>query len=139
MENYTKILNYLEEHTEEFNELIEELDSYNGYLGDDKIYPMEELSELFSGCDPIELLQRAFYGYDDAYRDENGNHTESFNPNREYFYFNGYANLVSCYEKDYSDHLDEWFIKAVIENQNYLNISSDLQELIDELESTEEE
>lgn len=42
---YEKIKAYFEENEEIFNACIEELDSYNGYLGDDRYYPMDELDE----------------------------------------------------------------------------------------------
>ena len=135
------IIEYLEENEEEFNELIEDLDSWNGYLGDDRYYPMDELNEFYNGTEPIEILYRAFYGHDeDNYTtDEHGEkHYSEFNPNREYFHYNGYGNLCSSDYKDYSGLLDSWFIEKVIENQNHLTISYGLQELIDEYENQEE-
>lgn len=56
---------------------------------DDKIYSMDELDELYQGSEPSELLRRAFYGHDQF-----GDDSE-FNPNRDYFTFNGYGNLIS--------------------------------------------
>lgn len=52
-----------EDNTELFNEAIEELDSYNGYLGDDRYYYMEEIDELFSSYNITDILYRVFYGY----------------------------------------------------------------------------
>lgn len=134
-----EIEKFFEENEDEFIEVIEDLDSYNGFLGDDRVYDMEYLSEFYTDCDPVEILTRAFYGYDDTYTDENGNHPEAFNPNRPYFYYNGYGNLVSCYEKDYSAHLDEWFVDAVIEHASDLNFPAEIEELIEELETIEDE
>ena len=65
-----------------------------------------------------------------------------FNPNRNYFYFNGYGNLVSSDYKDYSDKLDEYAIEEMSENRNYIDsIENDniLSGLFDELEEAEEE
>lgn len=140
-----KIIEYFEENEEVFNACIEELDSYNGYLNDDRYYLMEDLNEFYNGTDPIELLNRAYYGRDDDTwtTDASGNKTYGeFNPNREYFYYNGYGNLVSSDYKDYSAHLDRYAIESMSENRSYIDsIESDeeLSALFDELEEEEEE
>ena len=72
--------------------------------GDDYIYPMEDLNELFSSDDNIMLLNRAYFGYD--YHD-NEKFRGAFNPNADYFMFNGYANLVSLSEYDAAGFLDD--------------------------------
>ena len=59
-----KIMEFFEEHEDVFNEAIESLDSWDGYLGDDRYYPMEELDEFYRGSEPSEILMRAFFGYD---------------------------------------------------------------------------
>lgn len=49
-----------------FNETIEELDSYNGYLGDDRYYFMEDLTDYIDTSDLwSSLIYRMFYGRDD--------------------------------------------------------------------------
>lgn len=132
------ILAYFEENTEEFETVIEELDNYNGYLGDDRYYEMSELDEFYAETEPSEILTRAFYGYDDMYTDKDGNHTEPFNPNREYFTYNGYGNLVSTDCKDYSGRLDKWFVENLIENAAHLyEIPEEVAEMIEELEAIE--
>lgn len=118
-EAYENIINYFEENEDTFTEAIEELDSYNGYLGDDRYYDMEMLDEIYHDTEPSELLYRAFYGYDedacdyDAHGDK---HYRAFNPNRDYFRYNGYGNLVSADYKDYSAQLDEYAIEAMLDN-----------------------
>lgn len=135
-----KIIAYFEENEEIFNQCIEELDSYNGYLCDDRYYSMDELDEFYNGTDPLEILRRAYYGRDDDtwHTDASGNKIYGeFNPNREYFYYNGYGNLVSSDYKDYSDKLDNYVIESMSENRCYIDtIDSDdeLRELFDELE-----
>lgn len=139
-----KIIEFFNENEDIFNSCIEELDGYNGYLGDDRYYSMDELDEFYSGTEPLELLRRAYYGRDDdTYTtDSNGNKTYGeFNPNRDYFYYNGYGNLVSSDYKDYSAHLDEYAIDAMSENRQYIDSidgDDDLAALFDELEQGDE-
>lgn len=134
------IIDFFSANDDALIDCIEDLDTYNGYLGDDRYYDMEMLDEFYAGADPTEILQRAFYGYDMNYFNENDERS-AFNPNRDYFRYNGYGNLVSCDYKDYSDHNDVYFAVALIENRN--NVESidnynDLAELLDEYENTEE-
>ena len=124
MNKYEKIIEFFENNEDTFIECIEELDSYNGYLNDDRYYEMELLNEFYNSTEPLDILYRTFYGYDaDNYTfDSSGNKTNSeFNPNREYFKYNGYGNLVSTNYKDYSDKLDIYFIDALIENKEEIN------------------
>jgi hypothetical protein len=134
------IIEYFKENEDVFNDCMEQLDSYNGYLGDDRYYEMYELDEFYSECKPSELLMRVFYGYDEDTSSEN-NHTE-FNPNREYFRYNGYGNLVSADYKDYSAHLDHLAIENLEENRTEVEAiddNSELSELFDKLEESENE
>ena len=149
-ENRTKkdiiadIIKYFKENEDIFNDCMEELDSYNGYLGDDRYYNMDELNDIYSRQEPQEILFRAFYGFDaDTWTTDSRGDKEygAFNPNREYFYFNGYGNLVSSDYKDYSDKLDGYAIEAMSENRNYIDsIENDdtLADLFDGLEEIEE-
>lgn len=138
-----KILAYFKENEETFIDCIEELNNYNGYLGDDCYYPMEDLNEIYHGEDVIEILSRAFYGYDenDWIIDNYGEkHHAEFNPNREFFRYNGYGNLVSSDYKDYSDHIDEYTVKSMSENRQWIETidnDSELSELFNKLEESE--
>jgi hypothetical protein len=140
-----KIIAYFEENESIFNECIEELDSWNGYLGDDRYYYMEDLKEFYNGVDPIEILQRAYYGHDaDSWHTDSRGEKEygAFNPNRDYFRYNGYGNLVSADYKDYSDRLDNYFVESLSKNRQHIDsIESDeeLTALFDELENCMED
>lgn len=137
------ILAYFKENKDIFNECIEELDSYNGYLGDNRYYAMDELDEFYNGVDPSEILNRAFYGYDsETYITDGSGNREygAFNPNREYFTYNGYGNLVSSDYKDYSAYLDDFTIEVMSENRSEIDSIDDdetLAALFDELEAAE--
>lgn len=134
METIKKQLKELFEQDEQlFNAAIEELDSYNGYLNDNRYYSMDELNEFYNGTEPLELLQRAYFGRDaDTWStDSSGNKTYGeFNPNREYFTYNGYGNLVSSDYKDYSYLLDDYFIDELIENAEYLYLDDEIMNII---------
>lgn len=138
------IIAFFKDNEDIFNEAIEELDAYNGYLGDDRYFTMDELDELYIGIEPSEILRRAYYGYDaETYATDGSGNREygEFNPNREYFTYNGYGNLVSADYKDYSAYLDNYAVKAMSENREYIDTIEDnkeLAELFDELEQAEQ-
>ena len=131
-----KLLEYYKENKEDFANDIEELDDWTGCLYDDKFYPMDDLNEIFSNKKPDEIISRAFYGYDDPINENE--QRQPFNPNREFFYFNGYGNLVSIDEKDYSDYLDIAFIQDIIDNRYNLSLSSGAEDIIDDYEDEDE-
>lgn len=139
------IIAYFENNEDIFNDCMEELDSYNGYLNDDRYFSMDELDELYNGTEPSELLRRAFFGYDEETytTDRDGNKTYgAFNPNREYFRYNGYGNLVSADYKDYTGQLDKYAVESMSESRNYIDsIDNDeeLTALFDELEAAAKE
>ena len=139
-----RIISFFEENDDILTECAEQLDSYDGYIGDGRYYPMEELDELMFGKDPSELLRMAFYGHDeDTFTtDSHGNREHgAFNPNRDYFTFNGYGNLVSSDYIDYSGYLDHYFIEALEEARRWVDAiddSDELAALFDELEDCEE-
>ena len=135
---------YFEKNEELFNECIEQLDGYSGYLGDDRRYDMDDLEEFVHGMGVIDLLNSAYFGRDDDNwtTDSRGDrHYDSFNPNRKFFYFNGYGNLCSSNYKDYSAHLDDYAIEAMAENREQIDAIDndfDLSILFDELEEAED-
>ena len=139
------IIEYFENNEDVFNDCMEELDNYNGYLNDDRYYSMDELDELHNGIEPSELLRRAFFGYDEETytTDRDGNKTYgAFNPNRDYFRYNGYGNLVSADYKDYSGMLGKYAVESMSENRLYVDSieqSDELAALFDELEAAAEE
>lgn len=140
-----KIIEYFKENEDIFDECIEDLDSWNGYLGDDRYYEMDMLNEFYDGVDANEILNRAYFGYDaDSW------HTDSYGekiygafcPNRAYFTFNGYGNLVSSDWKDYSAFLDEYIVKELADNRGNIytiNENDELSALFDEYEESEGE
>ena len=132
MELVEKLMNYYRENVEEFNNDIEELDDWNGCLYEDRIFPMEDLNDVCQGFTNIDVLQRAFYGYDEPVNKDD--QRQPFNPNRQYFYFNGFGNLVSIDEKAYNSYLDDYFIQEIIDNATNLVLTEGAQKIIDDYE-----
>ena len=127
------LFNYHQKHEDDCNHDINELDSWNGRPGGRRAEQMDYLDEIYQGKEATEILRRAYFGHDDdSWHEENGERVYGeFNPNRDYFYFNGYGNLVSTDELDYSDFLDEDFVQGIINNECHLDLSDGAQEIID--------
>lgn len=87
----SKMVAYWKEHNDSFSRVCEDLDSYDGFLGDDRYYSMDDIDDLLSGKKPSELLQMV---------------DSDFNYSDDYFYFDGYGELCSSDEKNYADKFD---------------------------------
>lgn len=138
------ILTIFKEDEELFADVLEELDSWNGFLGDDRWENMEELDEILEGKSVTYILKRAFYGYDaDTWHTDSHGEKEfgAFNPNRDYFRFSGYGNLVSSDSRDYSDYCDENTVEE-LEREYYrldtITDNDELEALFEELENAED-
>lgn len=132
-----ELLSYYKQNIEDFNNDIEALDDWTGYLGGERAIPMEELDDYYQDISPLDLLRRAFFGYDEEC--SNSKQKAPFNPNRDYFYVNGYINLVSTDNLDYSNWLDEVTVDNIIDNSQNLMLSDGAQDIIDEYEDQDKE
>ena len=118
-----KVIEFFEGNDNEFIRTIEDLDGYNGYLGDDRIFGMWEIDELFCDTKISDFL------------DMLGSH---FDHNEEYFK-SGVYGIESLAEKDYSDHLDKDFVDTLYDNRyRYVYIPDEIQEIFDEYDNQEE-
>lgn len=120
------LLNYYKENEDDFNHDVEEMDDWNGYLEFGRIEPMGELDVIYQNEEATEILRSVFFGHD-----ENSIQSATFNPNRDYFYCDGYGNLVSTDFIDYSDYLDDDCVQQIIDNESHLCLSDGAQEIID--------
>ena len=121
----TKILEHYKEYDDDFTHDIEELDAYNGYLGDDRCISMDDFNELMSGKEPWELARMIYFG--------------TFNPNDDYFYFNAYGNLESTNYPDYSSFFGEYFAEDLIECYDKLDyITPEVSEIIESIDDENE-
>ena len=90
---------------------------------DNEVFDMDDFEEIVSGWKPLELAQRIFYG--------------DFNPNHDYFYFNGYGNLVSTdYPEDLIDISE--IVSYIVGNDDEL-YDDEIREMLDEYNESEEE
>lgn len=101
-------IDYFNTHEREFTWSIEELDSWSGFLEEDRIPEMYEIDDYFENDTVKELMKRALDGHDC----DGG----EFNLDREYWYREYWTgNLVSTDTKDYSSYLDDPFIECLYE------------------------
>ena len=91
---------YIIDTMQEILSIEEMLSYYNDFLdeegySDGHIYDMYDFEEITQGLEPLDLASRVYYG--------------DFNPHREFFKFDGYANLLS---------FDGWEIDRHINNKD---------------------
>ena len=93
------------------------VDVHNSFAdGDNWIYSMNDFNDIMDGLAPIDIANRVFYG--------------EFNPNHDYFVFNGYANLESSdYPEDFVDI--DVIINYAIDNDYDYNID-EIRDLLDD-------
>lgn len=141
VEIITDIIKYLKENTDIANQAVEELNDCTGFLYENELYPMDELPDMMNGVDILELLRMTYFGRDDEswHLNKHGEkvYESSFNPMRDYFYFDGYGNLVSCNSFDYRDYIDIDVVREMTDNREYIDAiknDAELSEMFDELE-----
>lgn len=128
------VIEYFKEVPEEFIEVARDLDGYDSILTDN-----EEVNDYMEYLDDVyyeralDLIHDGLYGNDE----DGGN----FNLDREYFYYNGYGNLVSTdtyYNSDgdyYTDYLDEDVVRDLYEYRDSLDLPRYIVRLFDYWES----
>ena len=85
-------------------DIVGQLNGLNGSFETYTLYDMDDFDTIMEGYTPTEVVQRTFFG--------------DFNPNGDYFFFNGYANLESIYEWEMEDHFEP-IIDEIIDNMLY--------------------
>lgn len=91
--------------------------------GDDEIFEMDMFNEMAEGYSPIDLAQRIFFG--------------DFNPNHNYFRYNGYANFES------TDFPSDWIYTSDLAHTIFNDYDSygidEIEELFDKWEEEDNE
>ncbi len=112
-----KIADVLNDDSDLFVKMCEEVDSYNGLLGDARCEDMDMIDEFFNK--PSELLDRM----------------DEFNSSDDYFYFNGYGNVTTTSDKFdvYEDEVDvDDLVDEIIDNYQHIDIDdATLKELVE--------
>ena len=84
--------------------MVQEINAYNGSMEHLELFEMELFNEIMSGFEPIDIALKTYYG--------------GFNPNDEYFRFNGYANLESLSYYDLEKELIDYENEIIEEYNN---------------------
>ena len=120
---------------EEVLEMLRDMDNWeligvhNQYCdkasyADDMIYDMSMLNEFYYDKDPLDILRDAYNG--------------AFNPNDDWFRWNGYGNLEST-DRPVDDWIDiDEIADYIVENDEDLG-SKDIRDLLDEIELENED
>ena len=77
----------------ELVDLLQTMNAYDGCFEESTYYDMEEFDEFLSNCTPSEIAQMIYFG--------------EFNPNDDYFRFDGYGNLESLDWQEISAEAEE--------------------------------
>lgn len=86
-----KMINYWEAHNNSFSNVCENLDVWDGFLGDDRVYPMYELDDYLGRRKPSDIFRMV---------------NNAFNYFDNYFYYDGYGRLCSTNKKEYFNNFD---------------------------------
>ena len=112
-------IEWLRNNVEEMSQLVAEVNAYDGSLYDYEFIDMNEFNEYTGALEPYDLALKIHYG--------------EFNPNDEYFSFDGYENLVSFskYERVgyLRDNADEIY-ERIEANIDYLSLPLELAQIL---------
>ena len=118
---YNQALEELKNNDDLFVDMVNELDSWNGYADGFRAYDMSELDELFCGCKLSEFLEKI---------------TSDFDLRDNYFVDTIYG-IESCDDiaEHYRDNVDEEeLLDNIIDNENNIYFyDKDFEELIDNI------
>ena len=122
-----KAVEMLKENDDLFCEMVNELDSWNGFADGFRAFPMDELDELFGGMKLTDFLDII---------------TTDFNPRENYFIETIWGLESTDWLADhYRSNVDEEeLLENIIENRSNLWISdNEFEELLDEIEEAGDE
>ena len=103
-----KMESYLRDNIDEARDIVAQANSWDGSLEELAVYDMSEFDDIIEAIDlsPTELICKVQYG--------------DFNPNDDYFTFDGLANLVSYSEYEYEELIRDNIPEIV---ERYIDIS----------------
>lgn len=123
-------------------DVVEEIDDYVGFLGDDRYYPMSEIDELVNieGKSVLEVLNMFAddFDSDDDYF-QCGIHGISSTNNRDYVDLLGESEIIEEI-KDNINHVSNSDVGVIFDNEDCASTElDDLEELFADLEEDDEE
>lgn len=112
--------NYLLNDLSELEEVVNEINSWNGSLEDLRVYSNDgEFFEIMFGGNAMEAVRASQYG--------------NYNYNDDYVKFNGYGNLESFSEFEYEDllksNVDE-IIESLMYSIDHITVSRELEDIV---------
>lgn len=127
------IIDYLKANSSILADILEELDSINGYLNEDYYYPMRDFIEITSRMDRESFVIALCNGYDE----DTG---EGFNYNQDYFcYSDGYFTSSNTKDK-YYNYIDDSLIDTILEcKEDLYSVNGSLRELLESLAKEKDE
>ena len=115
----TKIRAYFNANKTELFEVVNQINSYDSSLQHLEFLDMEDLDMYLDGLTPTDIANKIFFG--------------DFNPNHEYFRFNGYENLESFDEwelnKELFDNIDE-IIERIIDLKDEIELPKEIENIL---------
>ena len=115
----TRIKTYFNANKTELFEIVSQINSYDSSLQHLEFLDMEDLDIYLDGLTPTDIANKIFFG--------------DFNPNHEYFRFNGYENLESFDEwelnKELFDNIDE-IIERIIDLKDEIELPKEIENIL---------
>ena len=115
----TKIKIYFNANKTELFEVVSQINSYDSSLQHLEFLYMEDLDMYLDGLTPTDIANKIFFG--------------DFNPNHEYFRFNGYENLESFDEwelnKELLNNIDE-IIERIIDLKDEIELPKEIENIL---------
>ena len=115
----TRIKTYFNANKTELFEIVSQINSYDSSLQHLEFLYMEDLDMYLDGLTPTDIANKIFFG--------------DFNPNHEYFRFNGYENLESFNEwelnKELFDNIDE-IIERIIDLKDEIELPKEIENIL---------
>ena len=116
----TRIKTYFNTNKTELFEIVSQINSYDSSLQHLEFLDMEDLDMYLDGLTPTDIANKIFFG--------------DFNPNDEYFRFNGYENLESFDEwelnKELFDNIDE-IIERIIDLKDEIELPEEIENILE--------
>ena len=100
---------------EQLKEMVQEVNSWDGSLGDYDYMEIEQINELFHSVEPLEILRMAHFG--------------EFDWNDDYFIVNDYGNLESINEFEFEELLKDNQAE-ITERYNELVESGEIEDIL---------